>query len=222
MAVLAERTMQEGLLSTFNTQEVANTASTYAELEMKNEALMAVLAERIMQDKSLDRTRSLHRTRPTQPGPMPHSTSRTRSLDSKGVNRKEWNHGTARRRMSHHQMSRRRSEDSSKNVAFIRNQEESSEIKTENIATSMRTSWRQRNHWNIKYHRIHLSKIILPPFRHSLLTKQGARGRETLDPARAKGKHVQNVQNAKCALGAPNPPPPPTNPPFPVNAKKPA
>ena len=53
MAALAEPTMQEECLSTFNAQAVANIAWAYARLGIKNAALMAALAEQTMQEECL-------------------------------------------------------------------------------------------------------------------------------------------------------------------------
>ena len=50
MAGLAERTLQEGFLSTYNPQNVTITAWAVATLEIQNEALMAGLAERTLQE----------------------------------------------------------------------------------------------------------------------------------------------------------------------------
>ena len=49
MAGLADRTLREGIRSTFKPQNVANTAWAIAKLEIHNEALMAGLAERTLQ-----------------------------------------------------------------------------------------------------------------------------------------------------------------------------
>ena len=51
MVALAERTMQDKFLAPVIAQDLANTARTYATLDLKNKALMEALGEWTMQEE---------------------------------------------------------------------------------------------------------------------------------------------------------------------------
>ena len=76
MAGLAERTLQEGPLSGFKPQDVANTAWAFAILAIQNEALVAGPAERTLQQGFP--SPSTCGKLPTRPGRSPHWGSRTK------------------------------------------------------------------------------------------------------------------------------------------------